>query len=288
MRLVLTLAAARTALTWLNFSPALTDALSHAHVLATILGVVWGLTGALNVAEALLQPRLGTEAAAAPVRTQFRALKNIISFGIVLLGLAFALMTFSQVREVGTSLLASAGVAGVVVGFAAQRTLATVLAGLQLAFTQPIRIGDVVVVEREWGWVDEITLTYVVVRLWDQRRLVLPVGYFLEKPFENWTRGSTELLGSVYVFADLTVDVDVVRAELLRVLQSTSLWDRRAWALHVTDCGEQSVTLRAMMSAANSDEAWELRCLVRERLVAFLRGLGSSGLVRKRLQVQPT
>lgn len=286
IRLVVTVASARAALPWLDLSPGLREALSHAHVLATILGVVWALTGALNVAEELLQTRLGSSPTAAPIRTQFHALKNILSFGIGLLGVAFALMTFSQVRQFGTSLLASAGVAGVVVGFAAQRTLQTVLAGLQLALTQPIRIGDVVVVEREWGWVDEITLTYVVVRVWDQRRLVLPVSYFLEKPFENWTRSSTDLIGSVYVYADPTVDVGAVREELRSILESTPLWDRRSSSLQVTDCAEQALTLRATMTAADSGQAWDLRCLVRERLLAFLSRDGARALARRRVQLE--
>lgn len=287
IRLVLTLGSARAALPFLDVPPDLGEWLRHAHVVTTILIVVWALHGALNVAEALLEARLGAGPAAAPLRTQFRALKNLISFGIGLVGVALALMTFSQVRQFGTSLLASAGVAGVVVGFAAQRTLATVLAGLQLAFTQPIRIGDVVVVEGEWGWVEEITLTYVVVRVWDQRRLVLPVTYFLEKPFENWTRGSTDLIGSVYVFADPTVDVEAVRTELRSILESTPLWDRRASALQVTDCDGQALTLRATMSAADSAQAWDLRCLVRERLMAFLSRDGAGSLPRRRVQLEP-
>ena len=205
------------------------------------------------------------------VYTQVKVIENIIVFVIVLLTLAFILMSFEKVRQVGTGLLASAGVVGVVLGFAAQKTLGNFIAGIQIAFAQPIRLDDVVIVENEWGRIEEITLTYVVVRIWDQRRLVIPISYFLEKPFQNWTRVSADILGSVFIYADYTVPVDQMRAELTRILDGNPLWDRKVNVLQVTDAKHDTVELRALMSAKDSSMAWNLRCEVREQLLTFLQ-----------------
>jgi small-conductance mechanosensitive channel len=173
-----------------------------------------------------------------------------------------------------------------VIGFAAQKTLGNLLAGIQIAITQPIRIDDVVVVEGEWGRIEEITLTYVVVRIWDLRRLVLPIGYFLEKPFQNWTRVSADVLGTVYLVVDYTVPVDEIRAQLERIVRESNLWDRKVCGVQVTDASERGIEVRALVSAADSSKAWDLRCEVREKLIAFLQQNYPGSLPRVRAEIQ--
>ena len=197
---------------------------------------------------------------------------------------AAVLMTFEAVRQFGVSLLASAGVAGVIIGFAAQRSISTIVAGIQIALSQPIRVDDVLIVEGEWGWVEEITLTYVVMRIWDQRRLVVPINYFIEKPFQNWTRNSAELLGTVFIYADYGVEIDTLRAELVRLCEASPLWDRRVCQLVVTDAKETVIELRALVSAADSGKAWDLRCAVREGLVRFMQREHPQSLPRLRVE----
>lgn len=221
------------------------------------------------------------------VHTQFRIIRRIAVVAIAVMTLAFVLMTFEDLRRLGTGLLASAGVAGIVLGFAAQRTLGNLLAGIQIALSQPIRIDDVVVVEGEWGRIEEITLTYVVVRIWDKRRLVLPISYFLEKPFQNWTRVSSEILGTVFLHVDHRVPVDAVREELKRIVEASEHWDGQVAGVVMTDTSPDGVTLRALVSAANSARAWDLRCEVREKLVAFLRERYPDALPRVRAELEP-
>jgi small-conductance mechanosensitive channel len=218
------------------------------------------------------------------VQTQLRVLERIAIFVIVVIAAAAMLMTFEPVRQVGVSILASAGIIGIVVGFAAQKSLGNLIAGIQIAITQPLRLDDVVIVEGEWGRIEEITLTYVVVRIWDQRRLVVPITHMIEKPFQNWTRTTAELLGTVYIYADYTVPVDRVRSELHRILEASELWDRRVWGLLVTNATERTVELRALMSTAGSSAAWNLRCHVREKLLEFLQAEVPECLPRVRLE----
>jgi small-conductance mechanosensitive channel len=214
--------------------------------------------------------------------TQLRGLRNIADFLIGVITVGLALLSVGDVRQLGASLLASAGVAGIVFGFAAQRSLATILTGLVIAIAQPIRINDIVVVEGEFGSIEEITLTFVVVRLWDQRRLVLPVSYFTERPFQCWSRSSTELTGVVLLNVDYAVPVDSVRAELGRIVKHSPHWNQRSWALEVTETTEHTVVLRAQMSADDSGAAWKLRCEVRERLIGFLQQQCPESLPRLR------
>ena len=206
---------------------------------------------------------------------------------MVVVALAFMLMMFPAVRHVGISILASAGVMGIIAGLAAQRSIANILVGIQIAVTQPFRVEDVVVVEGEWGWIEEITATYVVVRIWDLRRLVLPIIYFTEKPFQNWTRTSADLLGTVFLYVDYTVPVEAIRQELHRVLQDSSFWDGKAWGLQVTDTSERTVTIRALMSAADSPTAWNLRCEVREKLIVYLQEHYPAALPKIRGELTP-
>ena len=210
---------------------------------------------------------------------------NIIVVGLILLTICFVLMSFSQVRQIGVSLLASAGVLGIVIGFAAQKTLGNLIAGIQIAIAQPIRLDDVVIVEDEWGWIEEITLTFVVIRIWDLRRLVVPIAYFLEKPFQSWTRTSADLLGTVFIYTDYTVPVKEVRSELTRILENSPKWDKKVNGLQVTNVTEKTVELRALMSAADSLTAWDLRCEVREKLLEFLQQRFPECLPRMRIEM---
>lgn len=205
------------------------------------------------------------------IHTQLKVLKRIVIIVVCILALGTMLMTFDKVRQLGTTILASAGIVGIVVGMAAQRTIGTFIAGLQIAFTQPIRIDDVVIVENEWGRIEEITLTYVVVKIWDMRRLIVPITYFIEKPFQNWTRVSADLLGTVFVYVDYTVPVEAVRAELQKILKDSQLWDGEVCVLQATNTSEHTLELRALMSAPDASTAWSLRCLVREKLVEFIQ-----------------
>jgi len=205
------------------------------------------------------------------IYTQVTVLKKIAVGIIALFAIASMLMVFQPVRQLGTAMIASAGVAGIVIGFAAQKSLGTLLAGFQIAVTQPIRIDDVVIVEGEWGRIEEITLTYVVVRIWDMRRLVVPITYFIEKPFQNWTRTSADILGTVFLQVDYGVPVDAVREELTRILDASPNWDRKVNVLQVTDAKERTLELRALASSSDASKSWDLRCEVREKLVAFVQ-----------------
>lgn len=205
------------------------------------------------------------------IHTQVLVLKRVAGVLIGIFTLASMLMVFESVRQFGASILASAGIAGIIIGFAAQRSIATLLAGFQIALTQPIRVDDVVIVENEWGRIEEITLTYVVVRIWDLRRLVLPITHFIEQPFQNWTRVSSDILATVFLYVDYNIPVDALRAELSRILKGSSRWDGKVDVLQVTEAKEHTLEIRALASAADAGLAWDLRCEVREQLVDFVQ-----------------
>jgi small-conductance mechanosensitive channel len=190
---------------------------------------------------------------------------------IVFITIAVILLSFENVRKIGAGLLTGVGVGGIIIGFAAQRSLSNFLAGFQIAFTQPIRIDDVLVVEGEWGRVEDITLTYVVLNLWDQRRLILPINYFIEKSFQNWTRTSSDILGTVFLYMDYNIPVDALRKELDRLLDKSDLWDKRVKLIQVTDAKERTIELRVLVSARNSSHAFDLRCYIRENLIKFVK-----------------
>lgn len=219
------------------------------------------------------------------IYTQFRIIERVIIFIIMIIAIALALMTFSEIKKIGVSLITSAGIGGLIIGLAAQKVLGGFLAGIQIAITQPIRLDDVVVVEGEWGRIEEINLTYVVVNIWDQRRLVLPTTYFIEKPFQNWTRTTSQILGTVFIYTDYNVPFDEFRNELTRLLKSTELWDKRVNVLQVTDAREGSVEMRALMSASDSPTAWDLRVYVREGLIKFLQKNYPESLPKSRIEI---
>ncbi|HEY9532960.1 MAG TPA: mechanosensitive ion channel domain-containing protein [Mucilaginibacter sp.] len=192
------------------------------------------------------------------------------------------MLSFDNVRKIGAGLLTGVGIGGIIIGFAAQKSLSNLLAGFQIAFTQPIRIDDVLVVEGEWGKVEDITLTYVVLNIWDQRRLILPITYFIGKPFQNWTRITAQILGTVFLYVDYTCPIDSVRNELNRLLTTTNLWDKRVGILQVTDSKERTMELRVLVSASNSSKAFDLRCFVRESLIRFIQENHSDTLPKVR------
>ncbi|MHC4616486.1 MAG: mechanosensitive ion channel family protein [Planctomycetota bacterium] len=219
------------------------------------------------------------------IHTQLRVMKRIVIVIVGILALGTILMTFEQVRHLGKTILASAGIIGIVVGMAAQRTIGALIAGLQIAFTQPIRVDDVVIVENEWGRIEEITLTYVVVKIWDLRRLVVPITYFIEKPFQNWTRTTADILGSVYIYADYTVGIESIREQLHEILKNSEYWDGKVCVLQVTNASERTIELRALMSAADASTAWDLRCQVREKLVEFVQAKYPQALPKVRAEL---
>jgi small-conductance mechanosensitive channel len=221
----------------------------------------------------LRQHRLdtGDHLQASAVHTQVVVLKKVAAFIIGVFTAASMLMVFESTRQFGTSILVAGGIVSLVVGVAAQRSLATLLAGFQAALTQPIRIHDMVNIEGEWGRIEDITLTYVVVRLSDDRRLVVPITHFSERPFQNWSRAAAEMVGVVHLHVDYRAPLDALRAELTRILRESPHWDGRVNALEVTDARAHTLEIRALASAADPARAWGLRCEIRERLVEFLQ-----------------
>lgn len=220
------------------------------------------------------------------ITTQLQFIEKIIILLVWTLTFAFIFLSFEGLQKYGKSILASAGVISVVIGFAAQKSLGNLIAGFQIAFTQPIRLDDAVVIEGEWGWVEEITLTYIVIKIWDQRRLVLPITYIVEKPFQNWTRTAAQILGSVYIYVNYQVDIDKLRLEFENILNETPLWDEKVQVLQVVELQEHSVKLRALMSAKNSPQAWDLRCFVRERLIKYLQSIQGSSIPYFQVQLE--
>jgi small-conductance mechanosensitive channel len=220
------------------------------------------------------------------VYTQYNILQKIIAFVVIIVSISLILMLFESVRKIGISLFASAGIAGIIIGLAAQKVIATILAGLQIAITQPIRLDDVVIVENEWGWIEEINLTFIVVRIWDKRRLVLPSTYFIEKPFQNWTRTTAELMGTVFIYTDYKIPIEILRKELTRLLQENSLWDKKTNFLHVTDTKQTTIELRALISARNSSDLWDLRAHIREKLIEFIQNNYPESLPRTRIDIE--
>jgi small-conductance mechanosensitive channel len=257
--------------------------------IALIFLITWLLIRSINLAREVILRRYDISEKdnlkARKVFTQFRILERIIIFVVILIAVAIALMTFENIRRIGVSLFASAGIAGIIIGFAAQRVIASVLAGFQIALTQPIRIEDVVIVENEWGWIEEITLTYVVVRIWDKRRLIVPSTYFIEKPFQNWTRVSADILGTVFIYTDYQVPLEQLRNELTKILEESGRWDGKVNVMQVTNATDRTMEIRALMSAADSPTAWDLRVLVREKLIHFLQQNFPESLPRTRIEI---
>ncbi len=256
--------------------------------LATICLLGWIALTALHIAADLYLMRFRLDVPdnllARKHITQVRVLQRVLEVVIVLITIGFALMTFEAVRQFGVTLFASAGVAGIIAGLAARPLLSNFFAGVQLAVAQPIRIGDAVIVENESGNIEEITFSYVVVKLWDLRRMVVPLSYFIEKPFQNWTRTGGELIGSVFLYVDHTAPVDAIRRKLDEIVAQSKLWNGKVVSLQVSDCKETTIELRALISANNASAVWDLRCEVREKLIDFLQREYPTALPRRRYE----
>ena len=274
LRLALVLFALNIAVVIAPLDPEIGDLLGHLLRIAFISMIGWMVIGAFNIAADIYLRRYDIAAAdnllARKHVTQARILASAVRTLVVVITVAAALMTIPAVRQFGISLFASAGIAGIVVGLAARPMLSNLIAGIQLAVTQPIRLDDAVIIENEWGWIEEIGSTYVVVRLWDWRRMIVPLTYFIEKPFQNWTRESASLIGTVLLRLEFTAPIDRIRAAAEQIVKASKLWDGRVFSAQVTDSDAHSLELRVLASAATSGGTFDLRCEIREKLFAFL------------------
>ncbi|MEF3082249.1 mechanosensitive ion channel domain-containing protein [Luteimonas sp. SMYT11W] len=269
--------------------PDLLGQLRHWIAIGGMLCLTWlgaRVVGAIE-ARILLEHPVDVEdnLAARRIQTQARVISRVIQAGVVLVGVSLALMTFPQVRQVGAGLLASAGIIGLIAGVAAQPVFGNLIAGLQIALAQPIRLDDVVIVEGEWGRIEEITSTYVVVRIWDERRLVVPLQWFISNPFQNWTRTSAQLLGTVFLWLDHRAPIPAIRDQLQRICEADPRWDRRVCVTQITETDKHTIEVRLLVSARNSGELFDLRCAVREGMLAFLDAHHPQALPRVRNEV---
>jgi small-conductance mechanosensitive channel len=253
----------------------LIDTVRHANGVLLMAALTWlamrAVRGVAQGVIALHPADVADNLQARRIHTQARVLSRTVMGLVALAGLSLVLMTFPGARQIGASLLASAGVAGLVAGIAARSLFSNLIAGLQIALAQPIRIDDVLIVEGEWGRVEEITSTYVVLALWDQRRLIVPLQWFIDHPFQNWTRNTAQILGTVFVYVDYTMPIGPLRSEAERLCRASPLWDGRVCVVQTTEAQERAVQVRVLVSAADSGRAFDLRCEVREGLVAFLQ-----------------
>jgi small-conductance mechanosensitive channel len=267
------------------------NSVRHLNGLLLIAAATWLAIRAVNgIADGVLAKHphdVEDNLQARRVLTQTRVLARTAGSVLLVAGASLMLMTFPGARQVGASLLASAGVIGIVAGLAAKPVFSNLIAGLQIALAQPIRIDDVLVVEGEWGRVEEITGTFVVLRIWDDRRLILPLSYFIEKPFQNWTRSSAQLLGSVFIYADYGMPLAPLREEVERIVKSAPEWDGRFFNLRVTDATERTMQIRVLCTAASSSLAFDLRCTVREGLIEFMQREYPQFLPRLRIEGDP-
>ena len=277
------------ALPILNLPPQYVGVLAKGTSILLIVAVAVILFQAVDVLEKAVLTKFDITSTdnlrARKVYTQIHLISKMIYVTIVIFSAASVLMLFEEVRHIGTSVLASAGIVGIIAGIAAQKTLANLFAGFQIALAQPMRQDDVVIVEGEWGRVEEITLTYVVVHIWDDRRMVLPLTYFIEKPFQNWTRTSSGLLGTVLVWVDYSFPVDEGRTALKEIIESNPLWDKRFWNLQVSDASEKSMQLRVLATSADSSKSWDLRCAIRENFIAYIQKNHPQSLPQLRTQL---
>ena len=274
----------------LTFSPRVEAIWSIGSKMAFILIVGWLIFSVMRASRILLERRsditVEDNLKARRHHTRIRILYRVAQFIIGFLILSLMLMMIPGVRTIGVTLMASAGLAGLAVGAAAQPALKNLIAGIQMAFSEPIRLDDVVIVEGEWGRIEDIKLTYVVIRIWDDRRMVVPVSYFLEKPFQNWTTRTSDLLGTVFLYVDPLADVERIRAKFVEVVKANARWDGRVAIVQVTDYRADAVELRGLLSARNAGTAFDLRCEVREAMMAFLRAEMPEALVRSRQRIE--
>lgn len=263
------------------------DTLTKVNNILLILTIGWILIKVVNILFYYIQNKLDMNAPdnlkARKGLTKIKIFEGIIVAVISVVIIAVCLMTFDEVRTIGVSLLTSAGVAGIIVGFSAQKSLATILAGIQIAITQPIRLDDVVIVEEEWGRIEEITLTYVVVKIWDERRLILPVTYFIEKPFQNWTRSTSKILGTIFLYVDYKLPVEALRQQLLVFLDNHPQWDKRVANIQVTDTKDNYKELRILVSSNDASQNWDLRVDIREKMIDYINAEYPDCFVKTRI-----
>jgi small-conductance mechanosensitive channel len=271
---------------WAPVDPAVSQAITHALIIAFVILVGWMAIIAVALAADIYLRRFTLDAEdnllARKHVTQIRILQRAVDTLTIVITAAAALMTFETVRQYGVSLFASAGVVGVVVGLAARPVLSNFIAGIQIAMTQPIRLEDAVIVESEFGWIEDIAAAYVVIRLWDRRRMIVPLSYFIEKPFQNWSRQSTDLIGSVVFYVDYAAPVGRIRDKLNEIVAQSPLWDRQVVNLQVNEIRETTMQLRALVSAKNADALSSLQAELREKLVDFLQKEHPEALPRGR------
>ncbi|MBU1347043.1 MAG: mechanosensitive ion channel family protein [Alphaproteobacteria bacterium] len=290
LRILMILIAIGFSVTASPLDPAPSAAIRTIVLFASILVVGWITAGAVGMWGVVYMRRFNMDAednlAARKHITQARILQRAAVILIGLITVALAMMTIPAVRQWGVSLLASAGVVGIIAGLALQPYLTNLVAGIQIATAQPIRIDDAVIVENEWGTIEEITSTYVVVKLWDWRRLILPLTYFINKPFQNWTRESARLIGSAFIYVDYEAPMDRLRAELERICKASPLWDGDVVSLQVTDVTDRVAQVRCLASGRNAGVVFDLRCEIREQMLAFIRDECPEALPQDRLSVE--
>ncbi len=289
LRVMLLVIAVMLAVPLLGLPATAAGVMSKLTSIAVILAVAALLFRCVGISQRLVLSRFDINIAdnlrARQVYTQIQVISRIVYVVIGVFTASAVLMLFQEVRHLGASLLASAGIVGIIAGIAAQKTLSNLFAGFQIALAQPVRQDDVVVIEGEWGRVEEITLSYIVVHLWDDRRLVLPLSYFIEKPFQNWTRKSAAITGSVFIWVDYGFPVENGRHALKSIIESNPLWDKRFWNLQVSDAGEKAIQLRILATSSDSSRSWDLRCDIREQFVAYIQSNHPDALPRCRAEV---
>jgi len=248
--------------------------LLHLNTLLIIFSVAWVITRFIRAGAYYFQSNLDINVSdnldARKKLTQIKVLIGLANTMVIFIAIAVGLLTFEKAKAIGMSLLTSAGILGIVVGFAAQKSLGLILAGIQIAFTQPIRLDDVVIVEGEWGRIEEITLTYVVVKIWDERRLILPVTWFLEKPFQNWTRTNSDITGSIFLYVDYSFPVASLRMVIPELLKDNDNWDERVWNVQVSNATDNYKEVRILISSSDSTKNWDLKVDLREKLVDYI------------------
>ncbi len=292
IHVLLPLMALQAVLTAADDDLLLIGGIRHIAALGVIAAFTWlGLRAVKAIEKTILQHNpldITDNLRARQVQTQTRVLVRTLGILVLTIGAAAMLMTFPAARQIGASLLASAGLAGLAVGFAAKPVLGNLIAGLQIAIAQPIRLDDVVIVENEWGRVEEITGTYVVLRIWDSRRLVIPLQWFIEHPFQNWTRKTSSLLGSVIIWVDYSTPLEPLRAEAKRLCaEAGHLWDGEVCSLQITDCNDRAMQLRILASSGDSPRNWELRCYLRENVLIWLNRNYPDALPELRVSLTP-
>ena len=290
LQAVLPLAGLEIALTTVRLPGRLGPILLHVFGVGLILACAWLVVGLSYVIDDMVLGRYRLDVEdnlhARQVHTQIQVLRRVTAVVVTVVAVSLVMLSFSEVRTAGAGLLASAGLVGVVAGIAAKPAATNVVAGLQIAVSQPIRVDDVVVVEGHWGRIEQIALTYVVVRVWDMRRLVVPISYFIETPFENWTRTSADILGWVHLEVDYTAPVEILRRQLREIAKGSADWDGKVCVLQVTGLGSETMQLRALLSSPDSSRSWNLQCEVREKMVQFLREEFPSALPHRRSDVK--